>query len=92
MRETHLLVPFFPDMHVATSKAEALESIIYNIHYVGVVLLLIVFGRVEIHAVGDSRVKNDKDGAPVAAGKRHLKLFPIEREGMIEMYERVVRN
>ena len=38
------------------------------------------------------RIKNDKDVAPVAAGKRHLKLFPIEREGMIEMYERVVRN
>ena len=28
MRETHLLVPLFPDLHVATSKAEALESII----------------------------------------------------------------
>ena len=28
MRETHLLVPLFPDMHVATSIAEALESII----------------------------------------------------------------
>ena len=58
----------------------------------GLVLFLVVSGRVEIHGVGDSRVKNDKDGAPVAAGKRHLKLFPIEREGMIEMYERVVRN
>ena len=28
MRETHLLVPLFLDLHVATSKAEALESII----------------------------------------------------------------
>ena len=28
MRETHLLVPLIPDLHVATSKAEALESII----------------------------------------------------------------
>ena len=28
MRETHLLVPLFPDLHVATSNAEALESII----------------------------------------------------------------
>jgi len=27
--------------------------------------------------VGYLRVKNDKDGAPVAVGKRHLKLFPI---------------
>ena len=25
----------------------------------------------------DLRVKNDKDGAPVTAGKRHLKLFSI---------------
>ena len=58
----------------------------------GVVLLLVVSGRVEIHGVGDLRIKNDKDGAPVATGKRHLKLFPIEREGMIEIYERVVRN
>ena len=58
----------------------------------GVVLLLIVSGRVEIHGVEDSRVRNDKDGAPVPAGTRHLKLFSIEREGMIEMYERVVRN
>ena len=28
MHETHLLVPLFLDLHVATSKAEALESII----------------------------------------------------------------
>ena len=28
MRETHLLPPLFPDLHVATSNAEALESII----------------------------------------------------------------
>ena len=28
MRETHLLVPLFLDLHMATSKAEALESII----------------------------------------------------------------
>ena len=58
----------------------------------GVVLFLVVSGRVKIHGVGDLRVKNDKDGTPVGTGKRHLKLFPIEREGMIEMYERVVRN
>ena len=28
MCETHLLVPLFLDMHMATSKAEALDSII----------------------------------------------------------------
>ena len=28
MRETHILVPLFLDLHVATSKAESLESII----------------------------------------------------------------
>ena len=28
MHETHLLAPLFLDLHVATSKAEALESII----------------------------------------------------------------
>ena len=28
MHETHLLVPLFPDLDVAISKAEALESII----------------------------------------------------------------
>ena len=28
MRETHLLIPLFPDLHVATSNAEALRSII----------------------------------------------------------------
>jgi len=44
---------------------------------VGVVLVLKVYGRVEIHGVEDSQVKNDKDGAPDAAGKRHLKLFSI---------------
>ena len=58
----------------------------------GVVFFLVVSGRVKIHGVGDLRVKNDKDGVLIAARKRHLKLFPIEREGMIEMYERVVRN
>ena len=58
----------------------------------GVVFFLVVSGRVKIHGVGDLRVRNDKDGAPFAGGKRHLKLFPIEREGMIEMYERVVQN
>ena len=60
MRETHLLVSLFPDLHVATSNGEALESIIYNIHYVGVVFFLVVSGRVKIHGVGDLRVKNDK--------------------------------
>lgn len=49
----------------------------------GVVFFLIVSGRVKIHGVGDLRMKNDKDGAPVAAGKRHLKLFPIEK-GLFE--------
>ena len=77
MRETHLLVPLFPDLHMTTSNAEALESIIQNIHYVGVVFFLVVSGRVKIHGVGGLWVKNDKDGAPVNAGKRHLKLFPI---------------
>ena len=28
MRETHLLVPLFPDLHVATSNAEALDNMI----------------------------------------------------------------
>ena len=28
MRETHLLVPLFPDLHVAPSNAKALDSII----------------------------------------------------------------
>ena len=28
IRETHLLVPLFPDLQVATPQAEALESII----------------------------------------------------------------
>ncbi len=28
MHKIHLLVPLFPDLHVATSNAEALESII----------------------------------------------------------------
>ena len=41
------------------------------------IFFLVVSGRVKIHGVGDLRIKNDKDGAPVAAGKRHLKLFPI---------------
>jgi hypothetical protein len=77
MRETRPAVPLFPDLQVATLQAKAVESLIYNIHYVGVFLRLIVSGRVEIHSVGDSRVKNDKAGAPVAAGKKHLKLFSI---------------
>src|SRR3989337_481567 len=67
MRETRLVLPLFPDLHVATPHAEAVESIIQNIHYVGVVFLLEVSGRVKIHGVGDSREKNDKAGAPVAA-------------------------
>jgi len=59
---------------------------------VGVVLLLVVSGRVEIHGVGDSRVKNDKDGMTVVGGKSTSNYSPYEREGMIEMYERVVRH
>ena len=55
----------------------------------GVVFFLVVSGRVKIHDVGDLQIKNDKDGVPVAAGKRHLKLFPIEREGMIEIEGRI---
>ena len=56
------------------------------------VVILVLSARVEIHGVGDSRVKNDKDGAPVAAGKKPSNYSPYEREGMIEMYERVVRH
>ena len=41
------------------------------------VLFLVVSRRVKIHGVGDSRVKNDKDGTPIAAGRRYLKLFII---------------
>ena len=44
MRETRLAVPLFPDLHVATPQAEALESTIQNYHYAGVVLLLEVYG------------------------------------------------
>jgi hypothetical protein len=70
MRETRPFIPLFLDMQVATLQAEAVESLIKNIHDVGEVLLLVVSGRVEIYGVGYSLVKNDKDGAPVAAGKR----------------------
>ena len=58
----------------------------------GVVLLLVVSGRVNIHGMGDSQVKNDKDCAPVAVGKNTSNYSPNEREVVIEMYERVVRN
>ena len=44
MRETRLVLPLFPDLDVATPHAEAVESIIQNIHYVGVVFLLEVSG------------------------------------------------
>jgi hypothetical protein len=67
MRETQRALPLFPNLDVATHHAEAVESTIQNIHYVGVVFLLEVSGRVEIHSMGDSREKNDKDGVPVAA-------------------------
>ena len=67
MQETRLVLPLFPDLHVVTPHAEVVESIIQNIHYVGVVFLLEVSGQVKIHGVGDSQEKNDKDGAPVAA-------------------------
>lgn len=47
----------------------------------GVVLLLVVSGRVQIHGVEDSRVKNDKDGAPVAARKKTpIILYMSEKE------------
>jgi hypothetical protein len=42
--------------------------------------------------VGDSQVNNNKDGVPIAAGKNTSNYSPHEQEGMIEMYERVVRN
>ena len=67
MPETRRALPSFLDLDVATPQAEALESGIQNIHYVGVVLLFEVPGRVEIHGMGDSREKNDKDGVPLAA-------------------------
>ena len=40
MHETRRALPSFFDLDVATPHAEALESRIQNIHYVGVVLLL----------------------------------------------------
>ena len=58
----------------------------------GVIFFLVVSGRVKIHGVVDLRVKNDKDGAPLLRGKDTSNYSPYEREGMIEMYKRVVRN
>ena len=92
MRETRPTFPLFPNLNVATPQVEAVESIIQNIHYVVVVLLIIVSRRVEIHCVGDSREKNDKDGAPVAAKKNTSNYSPYEREGTTEIYGRVVRQ
>ena len=66
MHETRRALPSFLDLNVASPHAKALESGIQNIHYVGVVLLFEVPGRVEIHVMGDSREKNDKDGVPLA--------------------------
>ena len=40
MRETRCTPPLFPYLDVATLHAEAVESSIQNIHYVGVVLLM----------------------------------------------------
>ena len=67
MHETRRTLPLFLYLDVDTPHAEALESEIQNNHYVGVVLLFEVPGRVKIHDIGGSREKNDKDGAPLAA-------------------------
>src|SRR3954469_17883754 len=67
MRETRHAIPSSLFLDVATPHAEALERGIQKTHYFGVVLPFEVSRRVEIHGMGDSREKNDKDGVPLAA-------------------------
>src|SRR4051812_47473816 len=67
MRETRHTIPSYLFLDVATPHAEALESGIQKTLYFGVVLVFEVPRRVEIHGMGDSPVKNDKDGVPLAA-------------------------
>ena len=71
MAESRHALPLFLDLDVATPHAEAYESTIQNTHNVCVVFLLRVFGRVQIQSVGDSREKNDEDGAPLAAQNKY---------------------
>ena len=41
-KKPDVLFPLFPDLDVATPHAEAVECNMQNIHYVGIVLLLVV--------------------------------------------------
>jgi hypothetical protein len=71
MAETRHAVPCLFDPDFATPMAEAYDSTIENTLYVSVILFLYVVRRVQAQSVGESQVKNDEDGVPLAAQNKY---------------------
>ena len=60
-----------PERDLSTPYAVRKDSTVENRLDVGVILFLHVLRRVQVKSVGDSGVKDDEDGAPVAAQNKY---------------------
>ena len=71
MAEGGPAVPSLLDLDLSTPYAIEKDSTVENRLDVGVILFVNVFRRVQVKRVGVSRVKDDEDGAPVAAQNKY---------------------
>ena len=71
MAEGRPAVPFLLVLDLFTPCAVVKHSTVENILDVGVILFVNVLRRVQVKSVGVSRVKDDEDGAPVAAQNKY---------------------
>ena len=64
-------VPCLPGLDLSTPYAVEKDSTIKNRLDVGVILFVHVLRRVQVKSVGEPGVKDDEDGAPVAAQNKY---------------------
>ena len=67
MAEGGTAVPCLPGLDLSTMYAVDKDSTAENRLDVGVILFVHVLRRVQVKSVGESGVKDDEDGAPMAA-------------------------
>jgi hypothetical protein len=67
MAEAGPAVPCLPGLDLSTPSVIDKDSTVENRLDVGVILFVHVLRQVQVKSVGESGVKDDEDGAPVAA-------------------------
>ena len=71
MAEGGLVIPSLLDLDLSTPYAVEKDSIVENRLDVGVIIFVHVLRRVQVKSVGVLGVKDDEDGAPVAAQNKY---------------------